>query len=338
MNKILLYLNKPYPLEERKSAQIKLALIFGFVVFMLMYFVKPFGFSGSSKQLLVNSLYAGALTSLAIAFDFFILFPLFPQFFKEEKWTIAREIIFTLIIITTIATFNVLAGKLFWDDTLTFASWLKMIFFTGVVGIAPATISILINQTRLLKKYRNEVVSINEHLPHKEFNEAVIDKVLENFEPLHADKDAIKIQTELAPQPIIITSENEKENLSLSPQDFLAATSADNYVKIFYTQNNQLKTTIIRSTLKKLEETSASFATLFRCHRTAIVNLVQVEKVNGTAQGYKLKLAFMVDEIPVSRNLNKELKERLGCLSLPSKSGQAAPPLYGMKRHDEKID
>jgi len=315
MYKIFLYLNKPYPLEERKSAQIKLAFIFGLVVFMLMYFVKPFGFSGFSKQLLINSLYAGALTSIAIAFDFFILFPLFPRFFKEEKWTIAREIIFTLVIITTIATLNVLAGKFIWSDELSFISWLKMIFFTGIIGIAPATISIIINQTRLLKKYRNEVVSINEHLPNKTINEVVAESESESFEKSSIAKDTVEIQIEPVLQQIIFTSENEKENLCINPQHFLAATSADNYVKVFYMQNDQLKTTIIRSTLKKVEENSADFSNIFRCHRTALVNTAQVEKVNGTAQGYKLKLAFMMDEIPVSRNLNKELKERLALLN-----------------------
>jgi hypothetical protein len=63
MNKILLGLNKPYPREERKPIQIKLALIFGLIVFRLMYFVKPFGFSSTQQQLLINCLFAGA-TSL----------------------------------------------------------------------------------------------------------------------------------------------------------------------------------------------------------------------------------------------------------------------------------
>ncbi len=80
MNRILLRLNKPYPLEERKPVQIKLALIFGLIVFMLMYFVKPFGFSGTQRQLLINSLFAGATTALAICFDFLVLFPLFALF------------------------------------------------------------------------------------------------------------------------------------------------------------------------------------------------------------------------------------------------------------------
>jgi hypothetical protein len=323
MNKILLGLNKPYPLEERKTAQIKLAFVFGLVVFMLLYFVKPFGFDGTQKQLLINSVYAGLLTTVAICFDFLMLFPLFPQFFKEEKWTIGREIIFTLIIITTIASFNVLAGKFIWGLSLSFLTWLKMILFTGIVGIAPATISILLNQARLLKKYRKEVATINEHLPHKdeksvqfiaeENNEPIKKSVCINEQkPVLTEENTI----DLLPQLITFAAENEKENIAIHPDKFLAATSADNYVKIYYKENDKVKTTIIRSTLKKAEENTSNFSNIFRCHRTALVNLTQVEKVNGTAQGYKLKLTTMVEEIPVSRNLNKELKGRLGSLTL----------------------
>ena len=74
MNKFFLGLNKSYPLEERKPVQIKLAFIFGLIVFILMYFVKPFGFNGTQQQLLYNSFFAGATTTAAICFDFLVLF------------------------------------------------------------------------------------------------------------------------------------------------------------------------------------------------------------------------------------------------------------------------
>lgn len=313
MNKILLYLNKPYPLEERKSAQIKLALVFGLVVFMLMYFVKPFGFSGTQQQLLINSVFAGATTALAICFDFMVLFPLFPLFFKEEKWTIGREIIFTLIIITTIASFNVLAAKIIYGDALSLVGWLKMIFYTGVIGITPATISILLNQTRLLKKYRKEAANLNLQLPHHATENAVFENreipqaILEIEQPLeNTEADFVTIE-----------ADNQKENLTIFHADFLAATSADNYVKVYYVKNEKPVSTILRTTLKKVAEHTSAFPSFYRCHRTALVNLAAVQNVVGTAQGYRLQLSFLQEEIPVSRNLNKEVKERLAALQNP---------------------
>ena len=310
MNRILLRLNKSYPLEERKPVQLRLAFIFGLVVFMLMYFVKPFGFSGAPLQLLINSLFAGATTTAAICFDFLVLFPLLPEFFKEEKWTIVREIIFTLIIITTIASFNVLAANIIYGVALSLLGWLTTIFYTSVIGIAPATISILLNQTRLLKKYRKQAADLNEQLPHHIIENVIVEnQKLEGTASLIADT-VEDIEADL----LTIEAENEKENLSFLPAAFLAATSADNYVKVYYVKNEKLVTTIIRTTLKKVAENTAGFPSFYRCHRTALVNLAVVQNVVGTAQGYRLQLTFLQEEIPVSRNLNKEVKERLAAI------------------------
>ena len=306
MNKISLGLNKSYPLEERKPVQIKLAFIFGLVVFLLMYFVKPFGFSGTQHQLFYNSLFAGATTTLAICFDFLLLFPLFPQFFKEERWTIGKEIIFTLIIITTIASFNVLAAKIIYGESLSLIGWLRMIFYTGIIGIAPATISILLNQTRLLKKYRKEAANLNEQLPLHITENIIVEK--EDLIPINVP---VKNTND---RLLTIEAENEKENLTILPSAFLAATSADNYVKVYYVKNEKLVTTIIRTTLKKVAENTAGFPYFYRCHRTALVNLAAVQNVVGTAQGYRLQLSFLQEEIPVSRNLNKEVRGKLAAI------------------------
>jgi DNA-binding LytR/AlgR family response regulator len=298
MTKLQSILQKPYPLEERKPAQIKLAFLFSFVVFLFLLLLRPFGNNPSFNQILLNSAIAALLTFSAIIFDFFVLFPLFPQFFKEEKWTILREIIFTIIIITTIATFNVVAGVFIWHGSFSFTIWLSMVFYTAIVGIAPATVSILINQARLLKKYRKEII-------------------VETSSTLEAENVIEEPTLETAfhtPTHIILQAENEKDNITILYTSFLAATSADNYVKIFYQENEKLKTTIIRSTLKRVEENTAAFPQFFRCHRTAIVNMSLVQSVNGSAQGYRLQLPLLQEEIPVSRNLNQVVKEKLAVI------------------------
>ena len=309
MIKLLSILYKPYPLEERKPAQIKLAFIFGTVVFLFLLLVRPFNNSPSFSQILFNSAVAGLLTVVAIIFDFFVLFPLFPHFFKEEKWTILREIIFTIIIITTIATFNILAGVVIWHASFSVANWLSMVFYTALIGIAPATVSILINQARLLKKYRNEVVTINENLPTHKIPQKIETEITTTTQTENILEEVLQ-----TPIQITIQAENEKDNFSILPTSFLAATSADNYVKVFYQENEKLKTVIIRSTLKRVEENTAAFPQLFRCHRTAIVNMSLVQNVHGSAQGYRLQLPLLPEEIPVSRNLNQVIKEKLAVI------------------------
>ncbi len=326
MPNLLSILNKPYPLEERKPAQVKLAFIFGTVVFLFLLLLRPFGNNPNLNQVLLNSAIAGLLTFLAIVFNFFVLFPLFPRFFKEEKWTILKEIIFTAIIISTIATFNVLAGVFIWHGSFSFSNWLSMIFYTAIIGIAPATVSILINQARLLKKYRSEVALINENLPTQTLQikeEPILvgskpsveeTPIISTTENAVVEKENAIVKQIDSPIHITLQAENEKDNFSILYTSFLAASSADNYVKVFYQENEKLKTAIIRTTLKRIEENTAAFPHFFRCHRTAIVNMQQVQSVNGTAQGYRLQLPLLQEEIPVSRNLNQIIKEKLAAL------------------------
>lgn len=326
MNILKAILLKPYPLEERKPAQIKLAAIFSIVVFLFLLLLKPFGNHANVRSVVSNSAIAGLLTFTAILIDFWLLFPLFPLFFKEEKWTVGKEIIFTFIIITTIATINILAGVFIWNTTFSFKNWLNMVLATSIIGIAPATVSILINQARLLKKYRNEVAIINENLPSQTAElkgETISSETLDSFQEVQLTAKAdpnISITNEnvgtanFIQTYITLQAENEKDNFSILYTSFLAATSADNYVKVFYQEDNKLKTAIIRTTLKRIEENTAAFPQFFRCHRTAIVNMDLVKTVNGSAQGYRLQLPLLQEEIPVSRNLNQVVKEKLAAI------------------------
>jgi len=308
MRKIQAILTKPYPLEERKQAQLKLAFIFGVVVFIFLFLLKPFGYTQNTVAALLECGLSGLITFATIAFDFLVIFPLFPGYFKEEKWTIGREIILTLVIIATIGTANIVMGSIFWGNTLSIANWLTMIFYTAIIGIVPATISILINQARLLKKYRKEVQGINGTL--HAINTALVK------EPILI-KEAVIEQTtlnEANPFYITIEAENEKDNLRIEAKSFLAASSADNYVKVFYRENDRIKNAMLRTTLKKLEENALPFPELFRCHRTAIINMAAVESLTGSAQGYRLQLMGLPEEIPVSRNLNQVIKEKLAAI------------------------
>ncbi len=306
LNPILL-LKRLYPLEERKPMQVKLALFFGLIVFLVLYILNPFGNNGSNR--IYNCIYAGLLTSASILLDFFILFPLFPNYFKEEKWTVGREIIFTLIIISTIATLNVVAGNLIWDNPISINNWFKMLLYTAMIGIAPATASILINQARLLKKYRREVTNINNEINHINVGP---DDPITAAEPIKVDMDNNEGLYQDA--QIIIEAENSKDNLSITSSTFLAATSADNYVKVYYLKDHTLKTSILRTTLKKIEGNLEGNTQFFRCHRTAIINLAEVKNLVGSAQGYRLQINHLTETIPVSRNLNAIIKGKLAAV------------------------
>ena len=68
---------------------------------------------------------------------------------------------------------------------------------------------------------------------------------------------------------------------------------------------------ILRSTLKKAEETLRPFPCFFKSHRAYIINLDKVIHVQGNAQGYKIRLQELEELVPVSRNMNTEFSDKL---------------------------
>jgi DNA-binding LytR/AlgR family response regulator len=85
----------------------------------------------------------------------------------------------------------------------------------------------------------------------------------------------------------------------------------DNYVQVNYFEQGMFKRRLLRTTMRKMEDSLKEYDFLFRCHRTYLVNFDLVERVSGNAQGYRLHLSGIEETIPVSRGLNAEVKKRL---------------------------
>jgi len=103
----------------------------------------------------------------------------------------------------------------------------------------------------------------------------------------------------------------QNEKVEVYVDDLHLVTSASNYIKVFHLQKEQLVYSIIRSTLKKAEETLLEHPNFFKCHRAYIINLDKVVHVEGNAQGYKVRVAGHEELVPVSRNLNGEFSDKL---------------------------
>jgi len=111
---------------------------------------------------------------------------------------------------------------------------------------------------------------------------------------------------------IKLVADNDEE-VAIPLADLLFMQSYDNYAKIVWNRNSELKNKLIRSSLKNLEsQISESFIT--RCHRSFIVNLANVEKVIGNARGYKLRLRHYAEPIPVSRENRRKVFQRIQSL------------------------
>ena len=111
------------------------------------------------------------------------------------------------------------------------------------------------------------------------------------------------------PSSIKITDNYSKVFIVFELEQLYYIASADNYIEVFWGENNEpLNRIMIRNTLKAIEEKYEDIPSLFRCHKGYIVNCQKVIKVEGNAKGYFLSLKDVPEKIPVSRNKKEDLE------------------------------
>ena len=100
---------------------------------------------------------------------------------------------------------------------------------------------------------------------------------------------------------VSIHDNNGKTKLSLMVKDILYAVSEDNYVKIFYEQDGQVRKSLIRTTAKNIEDDLEGSIT--RCHRSYLVNIRKVRFFSNDRDNlYVILDNDAINPIPVSRS------------------------------------
>jgi len=92
------------------------------------------------------------------------------------------------------------------------------------------------------------------------------------------------------------------ESITLQISDLLYIEAVGNYVKVYQWCNNTMRSDMLRSTSKQMEETLQSYPMIVRCHRAFLVNLQQVEQILSKSGTMQLIIKHSHDTIPVSRS------------------------------------
>ena len=130
--------------------------------------------------------------------------------------------------------------------------------------------------------------------------------------------EQLKIMQTLGEQPetadqssriTLVGNTNEHVNLEIS--DLLYIEAVGNYVKVCQLQDNEAHTTMLRATMKQMEDALQAFPMIVRCHRAFMVNLSQVEQISSNSRAMQLAMRHSHDAIPVSRSNINKLKELL---------------------------
>lgn len=201
------------------------------------------------------------------------------------SWTLGKWIITAIILIVWIAIGNFLMVNLLFEwRAMSYFSLLRMIGYTALIGVFPVVLSGIIIQLRASKKNEESATDLSKHL--------------------HPEKH-------VSAQTVKLDGENGS-SISLQVADVRYMEAMQNYVNVFHVADAQLQKTVLRTTVasiaKQFEGTD-----VIRCHRSFLVNVDHIEKVEGNAQGLRLQLKD-IDEaiVPVSRPYISTLRALLG--------------------------
>ncbi len=252
-----------------------------------MIIFQPFGlaaYSASDKYLLLAGY--GLVTFLILLFDLFLIPALFPAFFNDENWVVWKELLILLWILFTIGLANLSYTTIFFSIQFSLTSIITIQLYTLAIGIIPITTMTIVKQNYLHRKHRLSADLLSSHI-----------------HPRKTESETGSL--------VKLISDNGKDEISLSVDDLSAIDSEGNYITLYYTQDEKPQSILLRNTLSYAEEIVSSFPSIYKCHRSFLVNLDRVTKVNGNSQGYRLVVSGVPDEIPVSRSNTTRLKELL---------------------------
>lgn len=249
------------------------ALIVSITVYFFLAVFQPFGtytFHHSYKYLLL-------LPYTVIAFIFFFSadFLILKLF---DNWNLKKEIYKNLIVLfaCSIANYFYLISMVD-PSPFSMTNYLFMVLFTFLLGVPICTLNVFAKYSFI----KNSDV-----------------QGIENQENLKTE-DHIPSSLHIYP--------DSGEQISIPKRDFYYAKSEGNYSLLYYLKNGKVQQKLVRLSLKRLEKQVGS-ETIFRCHRSYILNSTRILSGEGNSQGYKMSLKNITDKIPVSRSYVRKVK------------------------------
>lgn len=292
MNKLTELLHSPYPALCQRW---KTVLIPSVIIFLIIYLLQPFGIAQihHAHKFFILLGY-GMVTGMALGVFVYALPSLFPNYYKEQRWTLGKQLLNILMNCVLIAVGNWIYTSWLYGLEPSWYLFLVCMLWVAILAPFPTTIFLMWNRNLLLARNLKEATEMNFYLSRKIVSE---DKKSSTEEKEDGSK-------------VLIFSGGTKEVLEVNADNFLYAEAEGNYVKLacYSVKDGKVVQKLLRITMKQAEETIAGCAYIIRCHRAFLVNVRRVVKVEGNSQGYRLRLEGCEEEVPVSRAYAKEVK------------------------------
>lgn len=282
--RLLEFFKKSYPFNEDLKHNTKIIFFISVGIFLILLLFQPLNINTLANQDKIYLIVGlGFITFLTLSLNLLLIPTFFPKIFLHKEWVVWKEILWNLWILFTIGV-----GYFFMYRTLhLFEFDGYMIVKLLLIAVVPISILILFNQDRLLRLHLRTAKTMNQKL--KESKE--IEEKLVHFD-----------------------SEYQKDKLSIKVKMLLLVRSADNYIEVFWKDETGLRNQLIRSSLLKAEAMLDDYSFIFKCHRSYLVNINFIDRVEGNSQGYKLFFELLDFSVPVSKTSVERLKELVKAL------------------------
>ncbi|MBN1145600.1 MAG: LytTR family transcriptional regulator DNA-binding domain-containing protein [Bacteroidales bacterium] len=269
---MLKILNKPYPFNDDLKFNTLAIFFITLILFVFLYLFEPFDMDSlpvRQKYIMVSGF--SVITFLALTLHLMIIPSFFSKGFSSTNWTIKKEILWNLWIL-----FTILAGYFLFTRFMGLMKFgFDMVITLVFVAIIPISIIIIINYNKMIRSHLKLADEMNKKLRE---NKDVHDKV------------------------VYFNSDYQKDNLVIKINALLLIRSANNYIEVFWREGELIKSQMIRMSLLNAEKILKEYKFVLRCHRSYLININHIEKVEGNSQGYKLYFENVNFPIPVSKN------------------------------------
>lgn len=270
-------LKQLYPHERSTGRDLSICVFTGFFIAVFLLVFRPFGISNWISPFLNFKIAGfGIVTAVILLIRYFVIPGLFKNFEKTETWTLSLELRTAFVTISFIAIANYFYLNLLVPGSVSHIRFLHMTVYTFLLGIFPVSAIIGLNYNLQLSKY----LALASAIPEQR----------QNNEKKCGD--------------ICVIAENGIDKISMLLNDLVFIEAEDNYCGLNYYQNGILENRLLRNTLTDIQNQLQQGA-FVRCHRSFMINLNQVEKVIGNAQGYRFCIRASTLQVPVGRKYNQ---------------------------------
>ncbi|PWG05890.1 LytR/AlgR family response regulator transcription factor [Polaribacter aquimarinus] len=275
------WIKKPYFFIDSPKFNLLLSFGVGFFIFLFLFTFQPFGIPSILNNIFLYTGGFGLVTFFTMLFFFVFLPFIFKDFFKDENWTVGKNILFLFLLVFIITIGNYYYNSFFQNtDNMKLLTLKNFFVYTFSLAIFP-----LITFTYISEKLHR----IHRERTSKEIMEFKVSQQLESKN-----------------EEIKIFGDNEKETITFNLDNLVYITSQGNYASFYLKKGDGLEEKIIRNTLSNIAKKLHKKSTIFRCHKSYIINSKFMNSISGNARGYYLESDLLPNQIPISRSFKKD--------------------------------